>query len=42
MFVGLVLAYLPLDTRFAGSNLAEDDAFLRAIKIRSTASLEGK
>jgi hypothetical protein len=38
---GLVVACLPLDPRFAGSNPAEDDAFLRAIKIRSTTSFGG-
>jgi hypothetical protein len=27
---------LSLDLRFAGSNLAEDDGFLRVIKILST------
>jgi hypothetical protein len=27
---------LPLDPRIAGSNPAEDDGFLRVIKIRST------
>jgi hypothetical protein len=31
-----------LDLRFAGSNPAENDGFLRAIKIRSTASFGGK
>jgi hypothetical protein len=35
---GLVVACLPLDPRFAGSNPAEDDGFLRVIKIRSTIS----
>jgi hypothetical protein len=35
---GLVVACLPLDPRFADSNLAEDDGFLRAIKIHSTTS----
>jgi hypothetical protein len=34
----LVLAYLPLFTRFAGLNAAEDNGFLRAIKIHSTPS----
>jgi hypothetical protein len=36
------LACLLLDPRFAGSNPAEDDGFLRAIKIRSTTSFGGK
>jgi hypothetical protein len=27
---------LPVDPRFVGSNPAEDDGFLRAIKVRST------
>jgi hypothetical protein len=31
-----VVACLLLDPRFAGSNPAEDDVFLRVIKIRST------
>jgi hypothetical protein len=35
---GLVVACLPLDPRFAGSNPAEDDGFLRVITIRSTTS----
>jgi hypothetical protein len=39
---GLVIACLPLDTRFAGSNPAEDDGFLRVIKIRSTTSFGGE
>jgi hypothetical protein len=30
-----VVIVLALDPRFAGSKLAEDDGFLRAIKIRS-------
>jgi hypothetical protein len=30
---GLLVACLPLDPRFAGSNPAEDDGFLRVIKI---------
>jgi hypothetical protein len=30
-----------LDPRFAGSNPAEDDGFLRAIKIYSTTSFGG-
>jgi hypothetical protein len=33
---------VPLDPRFAGSNPAEDDGFLKAIKISSTASLGGE
>jgi hypothetical protein len=39
---GLVVACLPLDPKFAGSNAAEDDGFLRAIKIRSAASFRGE
>jgi hypothetical protein len=39
--VVLWLSCLPLDPRFAGSNTAEDDGFLRAIKIRSTTSSRG-
>jgi hypothetical protein len=39
--VVLWLSCLPLDPRFAGSNTAEDDGFLRAIKIRSTTSWGG-
>jgi hypothetical protein len=31
-----------LDPRFVGSNLAEDDGFLRAIKIRSATSFGGE
>jgi hypothetical protein len=31
---------LQLDQRFADSNPAEDDGFLKAIKIRSTTSFE--
>jgi hypothetical protein len=38
----LVVSCLPLDQRVAGSNAAEDDGFLMAIKIRSTASLGGE
>jgi hypothetical protein len=41
-FGGLVLACLPLHPRFAGSNPAEDDGFLRAIKIHSTTSFGGE
>jgi hypothetical protein len=37
-----VVAYLPLDSRFACSNLAEDDGFLRVIKIRSKISFRGE
>jgi hypothetical protein len=33
---GLVVACLPLDSRFAGSSPAEDYGFLRVVKIRST------
>jgi hypothetical protein len=33
---------MPLDPRFACSNLAEDDRFVIAIKICSTTSLGGK
>jgi hypothetical protein len=36
------LANLPLDPKFAGSNPAEEDELLMAIKICSTTSLEGK
>jgi hypothetical protein len=32
---GLVVAHLTLGPRFAGLNPAEDDGFLRAIKIRT-------
>jgi hypothetical protein len=32
----LVVACLPFDPRFAGSNPTEDDRFLRVMKIRST------
>jgi hypothetical protein len=38
----LVVACLPLDPRFAGSKPAEDDGFLRVIKIRSTTSFGGE
>jgi hypothetical protein len=31
-----VVACLPLDIRFAGSNPADDNGFVRAIKIRRT------
>jgi hypothetical protein len=37
-----VVVFLPLDPRFAGSNLAEDDGFLRVIKIHSTTSFGGE
>jgi hypothetical protein len=37
-----VVACLPLDPSFAGSNPAEDDGLLRAIKIRSTTSFGGE
>jgi hypothetical protein len=37
-----VVACLPLDPRFAGSNPAEDDGFLRVIKIRSMTSFGGE
>jgi hypothetical protein len=39
---GLVVACLPLDPKFAGSNPAEDDGFLRVIKVRSTTSFGGE
>jgi hypothetical protein len=35
----LAVACLPLDPRFAGSNLTEDDGLLRAINISSTISI---
>jgi hypothetical protein len=31
-----------LESRFTGSNLADDDGFLRAIKIRSTTYFGGE
>jgi hypothetical protein len=37
-----VVAFLPLDPRFAGSNPAEDDGVLRVIKIRNTISFGGE
>jgi hypothetical protein len=37
-----VVTFLPLDTRFAGSNPAEVSRFLRVIKIRSTTYFGGK
>jgi hypothetical protein len=36
------LACLPLDIRFAGSNLAKGDGFLRVIKICSMLTFQGK
>jgi hypothetical protein len=39
---GLVVVCLPSDAGFAGSNLAEDNGFLMAIKIRSTTSFGGE
>jgi hypothetical protein len=36
------LARLPLDQTFAGSNAAEVEVFLRAIKVRSTTSFGGE
>jgi hypothetical protein len=38
----IVVACLLLDPGFAGSNPAEDDGFLRAIKFCSTTSLKGE
>jgi hypothetical protein len=38
---GLVVTVLSLDEKFAGSNPAEDEGYLRAIKIRSTTSFVG-
>jgi hypothetical protein len=37
-----MVSVLALEPSFAGSNPAEDDGFLRAIKIRSTPSLGTK
>jgi hypothetical protein len=37
-----VVACLPLDPRFAGSNPAEDDGFSRVMKIRGTTSFGGE
>jgi hypothetical protein len=37
-----MLKYLPLDPRFAGSNPAKGDGFLRAKKISRTPSFGGK
>jgi hypothetical protein len=42
VFSGLVVECLPLDPRFVGSNLDEDDGFLRVIKIRSMTSFRAK
>jgi hypothetical protein len=39
---GLVVACLPLDPRFEGSNPAEDNVFLRAIKIWNIISFGGE
>jgi hypothetical protein len=39
---GLAVVSLPLDPRFAGSNLAKDYGFLRVIKILSTTSFGGE
>jgi hypothetical protein len=39
---GLVASCLPLETRFAGSNPAEADGFLKEIKIHTTTSFGGK
>jgi hypothetical protein len=39
---GLVVAWLPLDPKFVGSNLAEDDGFLRVIKSVARLPSEGK
>jgi hypothetical protein len=36
------LSRLPLNPRFAGSNPAENDGFLRAIKVRSMTSFGGE
>jgi hypothetical protein len=41
-FGGLEVAYWPLVTKFAGSNLAEAVGFLRAKKIYSMPSFEGE
>jgi hypothetical protein len=35
---GLVVAFLPLGPRIPGSNPTEDDAFIRAVEIRTTTS----
>jgi hypothetical protein len=39
---GLVIICLLLDPKFLGSNLAEDDGYLTAIKIHSTTSVRGE
>jgi hypothetical protein len=39
---GLIIACLPLYPRFAGSNVADNNRFLRTIKIRNTASFGGE
>jgi hypothetical protein len=39
---GLVAAYLPKDPRFASSNPAHDDGFLRSVTIHSTTSSKEK
>jgi hypothetical protein len=39
---GVIVAYMPLDPRIAGSNQAKDDGFLRAIKIRIRPSFGGE
>jgi hypothetical protein len=41
-FSGLVVIVLAIGPKFTGSNLAEGDGFLRAIKIRSSPSFEVK
>jgi hypothetical protein len=38
----LMVARLPLDPRFAVSNPADDDGYLRVIEIRSTTSFGGE
>jgi hypothetical protein len=38
----LWLTYLPLNPRFTGSNLAENDAFLRALKSVARLPSSGK
>jgi hypothetical protein len=40
--VMVIVGCLPLYARFAGSNPAENDGFLRTIKVRSTTSFGGK
>jgi hypothetical protein len=37
-----VVTVLTLDARFAGSNPADNDALIRAIKIRRTSSFGGE